>query len=144
MSSASEARRRRSWAGTLTLVDPGDAEPVLDVLADAHVREQRVVLEDGVDVTGVGRAGGDVGAGELHAARIGLLEAGDQAQRGRLARARRAEEREELAAPDVQGNGVDRRDAAEPARELDEPHVGRGVTRAGLRRRIVLLRAPCV
>ncbi len=40
----------------LGLGDLGDPQPVLDVLADGHVREQRVVLEDGVDVARVGRA----------------------------------------------------------------------------------------
>jgi hypothetical protein len=66
------------------------------------VREQRVVLEDRVDVARVGRAPGDVGAGELDAAAVGQLEARDQAQRRRLARPGRPEQREELAARDVE------------------------------------------
>ena len=45
------ARARRSARGDLL-----DAQPVLDVLAHGHVREQRVVLEDRVDVARVGRA----------------------------------------------------------------------------------------
>ena len=45
-----------------------DAQAVLDVLAHGHVREQRVVLEDRVDVARVGRTAGDVGARELDAA----------------------------------------------------------------------------
>jgi hypothetical protein len=50
------------------------------------VGEQRVVLEDRVDVARVWRPLADVDAAELDAALVGQLEAGDQAQRGRLAR----------------------------------------------------------
>ena len=78
--------------------DLAHAQPVLDVLAHGHVREQRVVLEDRVDVACVRRTGRDVGARQLDASAVGLLEARDQPQRRRLARARGAEQREELAA----------------------------------------------
>ena len=54
------------------------------------------------------------------AAGVRLLEAGDHAQRRRLARARRAEQREELAVRDVQVDVVDRDDVAVGlARALD-------------------------
>ena len=97
------------------------------------MREQRVVLEDRVDVARVGRAGGDVGAGELDAARVGQLEAGDQPQRRRLARARRPEQREELSAGDVEGHRVDRDDVVESAHEVHEPDVrGRGTLGRGV------------
>ena len=43
---------------------------------------------------------------------VGLLEAGDDPQRRRLARARRAEQREELAVGDRQVDVVDRDDVA--------------------------------
>ena len=76
-------------------------QAVADVLGDRHVREERVVLEDRVDVARVRRAARDVLAAERDAAGVGLLEAGDHAQRRRLARARRAEQREELAVGDV-------------------------------------------
>src|SRR5205085_104275 len=74
-----------------------DAKPVLDVLLHAHVREERVVLEDGVDIALGRRHARDVDAAELHAAAVGLLEASDHAQRRRLAGAGWAEQREELA-----------------------------------------------
>ena len=87
-------------------------EAVADVLADRHVREERVVLEDGVDVARVRRLPGDVLAAERDPARVGLLEAGDHAQRRRLAGARRAEQREELARGDCQVDAVDGNDIA--------------------------------
>jgi hypothetical protein len=87
------------------------------------VREQRVVLEDRVDVARVGRTSGDVAARELDAARVGQLEAGDQPQGRGLARARRTQQREELAAGDVERHRVDGGDVAEAAREVDEAHV---------------------
>ena len=57
--------------------------------------------------------------------RVRLLEAGDHAQRRRLARARRAEQREELAVRDVQVDVVDRDDVAVGlARAFDaRPHA---------------------
>jgi hypothetical protein len=78
-----------------------DLQPVLDVLDDSHVREQRVVLEDGVDVAGIGRLPGHVGSAELDGAAVRSLEAGDDAEKRRLARTRRAEHREEFALGDL-------------------------------------------
>ena len=72
-------------------------QPVADVLGDRHVREERVVLEDRVDVARVRRLVGDVGAAERDSPGVRSLEAGDHPQRRRLARARRPEQREELA-----------------------------------------------
>ena len=75
-------------------------EPVAHVLADRHVREEGVVLEDGVHVARVRRLPRDVFAAEGDAAGVRLLEPGDHAQRRRLAGAGRAEQREELACGD--------------------------------------------
>ena len=100
-----------------------DAQAVLDVLLHAHVREQRVVLEDRVDVPVVGRAPGHVDAAEQDAPRARQLEAGDHAQAGRLARARRPEHREELAAAHVEVDARDRGDVAEALDDPLEPHV---------------------
>ncbi|MNU01598.1 hypothetical protein D3C72_2450480 [compost metagenome] len=52
--------------------------------------------------------------------RAGLLEAGDQAQAGGLARARWAEHGEELAVLDIDGYPVDGLDLAELAGNLGE------------------------
>src|SRR5207237_973663 len=56
-------------AGALGLRDPLDLEPVPDVVLDAHVREERVVLEDGVDVALERREPADVLAAEQDGAR---------------------------------------------------------------------------
>lgn len=72
----------------LGFADLGDLESVLDVAGHAHVRKQRVVLEDGVDGAVVGREAADVPAGQLDGARVRLLEARDHLQRRRLSRAR--------------------------------------------------------
>ncbi len=55
-----------------------DLEPVLDVLAHGHVREERVVLEDGVHVAGVGGLAGDVHPAEQDPPRVGSLEPCDE------------------------------------------------------------------
>ena len=116
------------------------AQPEGDVLVDRQVREQRVVLEDRVDVALVGRQPGDVLALELDRALGRLLEAADHPQRRGLAAAARAEEAEELAVADLEVDVVDGEEAlvgvrarrrtrdAAPSRvatealgELDEP-----------------------
>ena len=84
------------------------------------MREQRVVLEDGVDVAPIGRDAVGALAENLDVAGGRLLEAGDQAKAGRLARAGRAEHGEELARPDVEVDGVDGLHRAEMARDLFE------------------------
>ena len=99
--------------GSLGLRDLLHAQAVLDVLEHAHVREEGVILKDGVDVAGVRRHAGDIGAGELDRACVGAFEAGDHAQDGCLARAGWAEQREELAVVDVQVDIVYRNDVTE-------------------------------
>ena len=46
---------RSTLAAALAAPDAAHAQAVADVLGDGHVREERVVLEDRVDVAGVGR-----------------------------------------------------------------------------------------
>ena len=53
---------------TLGALAPGDAahaQPVADVVGDSHVREERVVLEDGVDLPGERRIACDVPPAEV-------------------------------------------------------------------------------
>ena len=108
------------------------SEPVLDVLRDGHVREQRVVLEHRVDVPVERRSIGDVGAVEHGCAPCGRsLEAGDHAQHRGLAGARRPEQREELARADVERDVVDGDDCAEP--------LGHAAQRDRARGRVVLV-----
>ena len=89
------------------------------------MREQRVVLEDGVDVALERRALGDVDAVEEHLAGGGQLEAGDHPQDGGLARAGRPEQGEELAVRDVEVDPVDGPDIAEGLDQAAQAHRGR-------------------
>jgi hypothetical protein len=93
---------------------PAHPQPVLDVLRHAHVREQRVVLEHGVDVPGVRRHPGDVAAAELDPPGVRPLEPGDQPEQGGLARTGRPEQSEELARPDLQVDVGERGHGAVP------------------------------
>lgn len=68
-----------------------------DVVVDVQVREQRVTLENGVDVSLCRGFFGNVFATENHSPFIGLFKACDNAEERRLAAARRAEQRYELA-----------------------------------------------
>src|SRR5947207_2882198 len=49
-------------------------QPERDVVGDGQVREQRVRLEHGVDVSLVGRDADDVAPGQLEPSRVGLFE----------------------------------------------------------------------
>ena len=82
-------------------------EAVGDVVEDGHVRKQRVALEHGVHVALERLLIGHVGAGKQNLARRGLLKAGNHAQRRRLARAGRAQNRQELALLHIDGQVLD-------------------------------------
>ncbi|KAG1081091.1 hypothetical protein G6F40_015633 [Rhizopus arrhizus] len=81
-----------------------------DVLLDAHVREQRIVLEHHADIPFIRRAVGDIGAVDQHAALVGLRQAGDQAQQGGLAGAGLAHDRQRAATRQVKRHAVHRLD----------------------------------
>jgi hypothetical protein len=72
------------------------------VLEDAHVAEQRVMLEHEADLALAHVDMGRVLAVEQHGAAVGHLEPGDDAQQRRLARPRRSEQRDQLAGADVE------------------------------------------
>ena len=57
-----------------------DAQAVLDILGNRHVREQSVILEYRIDVARVRRHPGHDVPGEFNLARIRLLKTGDEAQ----------------------------------------------------------------
>jgi hypothetical protein len=103
-----------------------ELERVGDVLEHGHVRPDRVGLEDHPEVALVGRHEVPPGRGRHHPiaqgdlARVGLLEAGHEPQRGGLAAAAGAEQGEDLAAPDRQRNGIHRRRLAEPLADAVE------------------------
>ena len=92
-----------------------------DVAGDRQVREQRALLEDHADAARLGldplAGAGDRAAADPHAAGVGPLEAGDQPQQRRLARAARAEHGEEAAALEPQVDAVDGEPLVEAARE---------------------------
>ena len=89
------------------------AQAVADVGRHVHVREEGVGLEHHVDRPAVRRHAGHVLAVDQDAARVGRLEARDHAQQRGLAAARAAQEGEQLAAPDVEIDAIDRGDRAE-------------------------------
>ena len=107
-----------------TLADLGlghapDLEAVPEVLPDAHVRVERVALEDHRDVTMARSEVGDVAASDRDLSARHLLESGDRAQQRRLPAARRPDERDELAVADRERHIVDRDDVSrEDLREV--------------------------
>jgi hypothetical protein len=95
-------------------------EPERDVVDDRHVREQAVGLEDHPHVALAGRHPGQVLAADRHRPGRGGVEAGQDAQRGRLAAAGGPEQRDELSRLDVQGEPVQRPDGAVDAGEVGQ------------------------
>jgi hypothetical protein len=77
-------------------------QPEGDVVQRGHVREQAVALEHHAHVSLGGRNRRHVTSVHQHRPGVGGLEAGHDAQRGRLAVARRPEQRHELAGCDLQ------------------------------------------
>ena len=134
-----EAEHVGDAALDLGILDALAAQPEGDVLVDRQVREERVVLEDRVDVALVGRQPGHVLALELDDARRRRLEAADHPEGGRLAAAGRAEQAEELPRADLEVDVVDDDRIAELLDHIDEfdvdgrhvrttPVTGRGRT----------------
>ena len=105
----------------LAVLDLLAAQAEGDVLVDREVREEGVVLEDGVDVPPVRRQPGHVLAVQLDQAGRRLLEAADHAQRRGLAAAGRPQEGEELAVAHLEVDVVDGGDVAELLHDIHEP-----------------------
>ncbi len=99
--------------GRLLPAQPQALEPVADIGRHAHMRKQRVGLEHHVDRPPMRRQRGQVRPVEPDRARIRRLEAGDEPQQGALAAARRAEQAENLATREIEGDAVDGRLRAE-------------------------------
>ncbi len=97
------------------------------VLAHRHVREQRVVLEHHAEIALVRRRPRDRPAIQQDLAGRRRFEAGQHHQGGRLAGARGAQQREELAAPDVEIElAHDELHAVVGLLDAREPHQGNG------------------
>ena len=97
-----------------------DAQRELDVVRDAHVAEERVVLEYEADAAVAGRNAGDVAPVQRYAPVVDLDEPGDGAQQRALAAAARAEQNEELALLDLERDVVDDRMRLIPLGDLVE------------------------
>ncbi|MPL93019.1 hypothetical protein SDC9_39143 [bioreactor metagenome] len=97
-------------------------QPEGHVVAHVHVREERIVLEHGVDVAPIGRHALGALAIDLDMAGGRLLEARDQAQTSGLAGTRGPQHGEELAIGDVEVNTVDGPDDAEMPTDAAETH----------------------
>ena len=107
----------------LRIADLGAPQPESHVLVDRQVREQRVVLEDGVDVPLVRRQPGNVLALELDQAGGRCLEPADHPQRRRLAAAGWAKEREEFPGLDLEVDVVDDHGLAVALDDIDKADV---------------------
>ena len=83
--------------GDLRLCHAPHGQRIGDVAGDAHMREQGIVLEHHADVALRRIEIGDVRAVDQDAARIRRLEAGDDLEQRRLARAAGAKDGDELA-----------------------------------------------
>src|SRR4051812_12309377 len=121
---ADELEQLADASRALALVPAADLQPELDVLRGRHVREQRVRLEHHAHVALRRRDVRDVLAVDDDPAAVGSIEAGDEPQRRRLAAARRAEQREELALAELHLDPVERLDGAEVAVQVPELEVG--------------------
>ena len=91
----------------------GALQPERDIVPHVEMRKQRVVLEHHVDRPLVRQHRRDVAAAEQDAALVGRLEAGKHPQQRGLAAAARAQQRKELARPDVERKPVHRAETAE-------------------------------
>jgi hypothetical protein len=102
-----ERERRAHTARDVLLRRRAHAQRKGDVPLDRHVREQGVVLEHEADVAVVGLPAGEVLALKLDRAGGRILEPCHHHQRRRLARSARAQQRDELAAADVDTDVID-------------------------------------
>jgi hypothetical protein len=122
-----DLERRANLRVDLAPGQPGLARTECDVVADAQVREERVMLEDHVRGAPVRWLARDVPAVDQDPAGVRDDEAADHPQGRRLAAPARTEEREELAGLDVERQRADRHEVAVPLR-----HAVEADRRAGL------------
>ena len=91
----------------LLLADLLDLERVEQVVVRAHVRVERVLLENEGDVSVLRLDTDHALVVDADVARVRLLQPGDHAQRGRLAAAGGAEQHQELSVAHLEGEVVD-------------------------------------
>jgi light-independent protochlorophyllide reductase subunit B len=100
-------------------------QPETHVLRHRQVGEQRIGLEHHADLALVGTQAGNLAPVDADRPGIGPLEPRDHAQHGRLAAARGAQQRDELALLDPEGEILDHPNGAEglfQMRKLEEGH----------------------
>ena len=95
-------------------------QPIGNVFAYAHVREEGVILKDGVNIPLEGGEVRHTGAVQIDFAVRRAIKAGDHAQAGRFARARGAEHGEKLAILDLEIDAVHGFDLAKGAGDFFE------------------------
>ena len=99
--------------GALVAIDFGEAQRELDIFREGHAGEEIERLEDHADgvaaVAGEfdGIDGGEVAAADVDGAGGGTVESGQEIEEGGLAGAGAAEERDEFALADFEGDVVD-------------------------------------
>ena len=118
-----EVERLRDALPVLVLRQLLVLETEADVVRDVQVREERVALEDGVDLALVRRYLSHVDVVEHDSTARRALEPRDHAQRRRLPAAGWADHREELAAGHPQVDPVDRGHVTELLRQLLEMNL---------------------
>ena len=102
-----------------------------DVLPHVHMRIEREELEDEGNVARRRPIEGDVSAAEMNVAGRRQLQAGDHAEGGRLATARRPQHDEELAVGDDEGGVLHRDELAEGLVEMLDADLGHGAGQSG-------------
>ena len=107
------------------------AQREADIVRHRHVRKQRVGLEHHADIALVRRHVGDRALVEQDVAGIGSDEAGDQIERGGLARSARAQQRHECAGRHVERDAVDRLHRTERLGEIAQPELRSACTCRG-------------
>jgi hypothetical protein len=100
-----------------------DAQPEGEILVDAHVREDRVVLEDEADVAATRIDPADGTAVEVDLAARRPLETGDHVHRRRLPAARGPEQCDERSVHDRQVEIVHGDERSEALRQMFEPDL---------------------
>src|SRR5690606_29964583 len=109
---------------TLVARGAAHAQAETEIAPHRHSGVQGVALEDHRHVAVLGELTRDVSSADEDATGRHLLEAGDHAQQGRLATARRPDQHEELAGLDGEVEVADRCDAAAEAfRDTLEAHL---------------------
>ena len=106
-------RYLRHTAAHLILAGAGEPETERDVVGHRHVRKERVGLEDHGDATPSRRDSGHVASADANRAARHAFEPRDHSQQRRLPAARRPDEDDELAGPDLKVDALDRLDGTE-------------------------------